>query len=183
MKPTDRLLIFANREEWRTWLEAHHTAETEAWLVHYKKGTVRTGLVYEEAVEEALCFGWIDGLMRSLDAESYALRYSPRRRRSVWSESNKRRAERLIAAGRMAPAGLAAIAAARANGEWDAASEREEALRRQEAALAAFQCWPPSRKQQVLYWIASARKAETRAKRIQAVVELALPEHSRREDR
>ena len=182
MKRPDECLNFATREEWRAWLEQHHAAEREAWLIHYKKGVAGRAVTYEEAVEEALCFGWIDGLLNRVDDERYALRYSPRRRRSIWSESNKRRVERLIAAGRMTAAGLEKVAEAKENGEWDAATAREdvsnipadlaEELERN-AARPSFDAWPASRKKQYLFWLNSARKPESRQKRIQAIVEAA----------
>lgn len=122
----DQCLTFATREEWRAWLEQHCASEREAWLVHYKKKAAQRTVTYDEAVEEALCFGWIDGLLKSIDGERYALRYSPRKRRSIWSQSNKRRVEKLIAEGRMTAAGLAKVTEAQENGEWDAATAREE---------------------------------------------------------
>jgi uncharacterized protein YdeI (YjbR/CyaY-like superfamily) len=97
-KGPEELLEFAGRAEWQAWLEIHHAQEREAWLAHYRKGIRQGSLTYEEAVEEALGFGWIDGLLRSLDTARYALRYSPRRRRSIWSESNKRRVEKALEA-------------------------------------------------------------------------------------
>lgn len=112
MREVDGRLVFGSREEWRAWLEEHHADAAEAWLVHCKKGAGRPCLGYDEGVEEAVCFGWIDGMLRSIDRETYALRYTPRRRGSIWSESNKGRAERLIREGRMTPAGLAKVAEA-----------------------------------------------------------------------
>ena len=103
MKVTEKVLTFADRAEWRAWLEGHHATEQEAWILHAKKGSAKTLLSYEEGVEEALCFGWIDGQLHSIDADQFALRYSPRRRKSVWSEINKQRAETLIREGRMTP--------------------------------------------------------------------------------
>jgi uncharacterized protein YdeI (YjbR/CyaY-like superfamily) len=182
MKGPYKYLSFATREEWRAWLEEHHAREQEAWLLHSKKKAARQSLPYEEAVEEALCFGWIDGLLRSVDNETYALRYSPRRPRSVWSESNKRRAERLTDEGRMTPAGLEKISQARESGEWDAATAREDVDSIPEdlaqalegsRALAAFQAWPASRRQSLLYWLTSAKRLETRQRRIEAIVEMA----------
>jgi len=182
MKRPDKYLTFAGREEWRAWLEEHHAKEQEAWLLHYKKKAARQSLSYEEALEEALCFGWIDSLLIAFDAERFALRYSPRKRRSIWSEGNKRRVERLIAEGRMTPAGLARIAEAKENGEWDAATAREEVdsipadlegALGTSGALAAFRKWPASRKKGTLYWLSSAKKPETRQKRIQAIVDMA----------
>lgn len=179
-KIPETLLAFANPAEWRAWLEAHHATEREAWLRHYRKQVGRPGLSYEQGVEEALCFGWIDGLLRKVDDESYALRYTPRQPGSVWAESNKRRVEKLTREGRMAPAGLAQVEAARASGEWEAATAREdvntlpadlaEALD-QHQARAAFDAMPPSHRKQYLYWLESAKKPETRQKRIQAIVE------------
>src|SRR5512139_2793896 len=119
-------LHFAHRDEWRAWLEANHATAAEVWLIHYKKHTGKPGPTYEEAVEEALCFGWIDGLLKPIDAEKYALRFSPRKKGSVWSETNKRRVAKLIKQGRMTEAGFAKIKEAKANGEWRAAARRED---------------------------------------------------------
>src|SRR5512139_3214310 len=116
MKRSEKCLTFANREEWRAWLEKHHRTDQEAWLFLFKKKADRHSLTYEEAVEEALCFGWIDGLLHSIDSEKYALRYSPRKPQSVWSATNKRRVEKLINEGRMTAAGLEKIAEAQENG-------------------------------------------------------------------
>ncbi len=185
MPDADELLIFANREAWRAWLEAHHASETEAWVCHYKKKAGKQALAYEEAVEEALCFGWIDGLLRRVDDERFALRYSPRKARSVWSESNKKRVEKLIAEGRMTAAGLEKIAQARQNGEWEAATAREavsalpEDLTRElkkHKAWASFKQWPVSRQKQYLHWLSSAKRPETRQRRIQAIVAMVARE-------
>ena len=182
MKGTDKYLTFASREAWRAWLEKHHASDQKAWLVHYKKKVAKRSPTYEEAVEEALCFGWIDGLLRSIDSERYALRYSPRQPQSVWSASNKQRVEKLIAEGRMTAAGLEKIAQAKENGEWDAATAREDvnAIRadlaqelKRARAWASFKKWSASRKKQALYWLSSAKRPETRRKRIQAIVDMA----------
>jgi uncharacterized protein YdeI (YjbR/CyaY-like superfamily) len=186
MKEPNQYLTFPSREAWRAWLETHHGNEQEAWLIHYKKKAAKRSLTYEEAVDEALCFGWVDGLLRSIDSERYALRYSPRKPHSVWAETNKRRVERLIAEGRMTAAGSAKIAEARENGEWEAATAREDAnaipadlaqeLKRNKA-WSSFRKWPASRKKQYLYWLSSAKRPQTRAKRIQAIVEMAATGH------
>ena len=97
------------RDDFRKWLEKNHTSRKEIWLIQYKKATKKPSLNYVEAVEEALCFGWIDGLEKSMDAERYALRFSPRLPKSNWTETNKERARKMIAAGRMTEAGLAAL--------------------------------------------------------------------------
>jgi uncharacterized protein YdeI (YjbR/CyaY-like superfamily) len=180
---------FDTREDWRAWLERSHASAKEAWVVLRKKGADGPSLRYEEAVEEALCFGWIDGRTRSVDGQHYAVRFSPRRQGSIWAESNKQRVERLVAEGRMTPAGLAKVAEAKANGEWDAAAAREDvgsippdlerALRKDAAVWERFQLWPASRKRQYLYWLTTAKRAETREKRIKAIVDLAgTPAHA-----
>jgi uncharacterized protein YdeI (YjbR/CyaY-like superfamily) len=181
VKVPDTCLAFASRQDWRAWLERHHATELEAWLLLHKKKMASRALTYEEAVEEALCFGWIDGLLRSLDSEAFALRFSPRKSRSVWSETNKHRAEVLIKQGLMTPAGLAKVIEARGNGEWDAAAAREDVsalpadlaqeLIRNEARGAFEEC-TPSVKKQYLYWLSSAKRTETRRKRIQTIVEM-----------
>jgi uncharacterized protein YdeI (YjbR/CyaY-like superfamily) len=186
MKTPGLYLEFASHDDWRAWLEAHHADAREAWVLHFRKGLREGVLTYEEALDEALCFGWIDGLLKKLDADRFLLRYSPRRRRSIWSEGNKQRAERLVREGRMAPAGLARIAEAKGNGEWEAATQRENvdilppdleaALHVDDKAFAAFQEWPDSRKKQYLWWISSAKRAETRERRIRAVVEMVAKE-------
>jgi uncharacterized protein YdeI (YjbR/CyaY-like superfamily) len=183
MKFPEKPLLFPTRAAWRAWLEQHHATATEAWLLHYKMGVAKQSVRYQEAVEEALCFGWIDSTGKSVDAEKFVLRYSPRKRRSVWSESNKQRVAKLIREGRMTPAGLAKIEEAKASGEWDTASAREDvsavpadlatALKRRKGAWKAFEAWAPSRKKMYLHWISSAKRAETREKRIRAVVEMA----------
>lgn len=183
MKGPEMLLAFTSRDEWRAWLEAHHGEAREAWLTHRKKGATSPCLSYEEGVEEALCFGWIDGMLRSIDGATYALRYSPRKPGSVWSETNKRRVGKLVGEGRMTAAGLAQVSEAKANGQWEAATRREDvetippdlevALREHETAWGAFTRWPPSHKRQYLYWVEQAKRPETRQKRIVAVVERA----------
>lgn len=114
-------LTFPDSAAWRDWLADNHDRLDGAWVILAKKGTTQpTTLTYEQAVEEALCYGWIDGLTRRRDEGTYRQRYTPRRARSNWSQSNIERVERLVAEGRMRPAGLAAIEHAKANGRWDA---------------------------------------------------------------
>jgi uncharacterized protein YdeI (YjbR/CyaY-like superfamily) len=107
-----------DRAEWRAWLAEHHASAPGVWLILQKKGSGQASVNYEEAVEEALCFGWIDSLARSLDATRYQQVFTPRKRRSPWSQSNKERVARLSAQGLMAPAGLAAVEAAQRDGAW-----------------------------------------------------------------
>ncbi|MEV0614646.1 hypothetical protein AB0I81_15055 [Nonomuraea sp. NPDC050404] len=115
------MTVFADAAAWRSWLAGHHDSETEAWVVLAKKGTTEpTSLTYEQALEEALCYGWIDGLTRSRDAATYLQRYTPRRPRSAWSARNIARVARLRESGRMRPAGLAEVERAQAEGRWNA---------------------------------------------------------------
>ncbi|NJL56414.1 hypothetical protein HC928_15470 [bacterium] len=104
MEITETLYV-TDREQWRAWLEAHHATAKEIWLISYRKGTDKPSVPYLDAVEEALCFGWIDGIAKTMDAERTAQRFTPRRPKSHWTELNKERARRLIAAGKMTEAG------------------------------------------------------------------------------
>ena len=173
-------LQVADRDAWRAWLQENHAIETGVWLVILRKHAARPGIRYEEALDEALCFGWIDGLMRSVDSETFILRFSPRKSRSIWSEGNKQRVERLIEQGRMTEAGLAKILEAKENGEWDKSAEREdtsvlpsgleEALQRDGRIWLKWESLAPSRKKQYIYWVTSAKTEETRQRRIRETV-------------
>jgi len=177
-------LFFPDRSAWRAWLRTHHARETEAWVAHVKKGSRRQGLAYEQGVQEALCYGWIDGLTRSLDADYFLQRYTPRKPDSLWSESNKARVEELIRQRRMTRTGLRQVEAAKADGRWQASAQRHDpgwipeelriALTREPGALEAFRSLPPSQRQMHGYSIESARRPETRARRIKAAIEFAL---------
>ncbi len=177
-------LPFKDRSEWRAWLEANHSQNVGAWIFIRKKGARGQGMAYDEAVEEALCFGWIDGQMKSVDKEKYALRFSPRKPRSIWSKSNTTRAERLVREGRMAPAGLQRIDEAKKDGRWDAAysskdiveipTDLEAVLEQDPDAKEHFLRFPNSTRIQYIYWIEKAKNRETRLKRIK---ETALRAH------
>jgi uncharacterized protein YdeI (YjbR/CyaY-like superfamily) len=174
-----KCLAIRSPREWRDWLEANHAKEMEARLTIHKKRSSKPGLRLGEAVEEALCFGWIDSLMRRLDEDTFALRFSPRRPGAVWSPANKRRVKRLTAEGRMTAAGTAAVRRAVKSGEWREASRREDVSRLQEDLQKALAHNPPARrgfdrmapslKKQYLWWIAGARKPETRRRILAAV--------------
>jgi len=173
-------LFFETRGDWRSWLEANHATSGGIWLVTWKARTGRHRLAYEAAVEEALCFGWVDGTTGTVDAERGKQYFSPRKPRSGWAATNKARVERLIADGRMAPAGLAAIERARANGSWELydSVERLEvppdlatALAERPAATANFDAFPPSVRKQLLATVALARRPETRAARIARIAD------------
>jgi uncharacterized protein YdeI (YjbR/CyaY-like superfamily) len=183
MAKAEKQVHFTNRDDWRSWLAENHGTEKEIWLIHYKKHTGKPTIAYEEAVEEALCFGWIDGVLRRLDEDRYVLRYSPRKNKSIWAESNKERAERMIKQGRMTEAGLAKIREAKKNGEWDKAistqdgpvipPDLKETLAGNRKAMKNFDNFAPSRQKQLIWWVTSAKRDETRQRRIEETVSMA----------
>jgi uncharacterized protein YdeI (YjbR/CyaY-like superfamily) len=173
---------FDDRKQWRAWLAENHATARGVWLVTWRPRSGRRGLDYEAAIEEALCFGGVDSTAGRVDEERGRLYFAPRTPRGAWAASNRARVARLIAAGRMAPAGLAAIERARANGSWDVLASAErlevpddlaEALA-SAGAVAAFAALAPSRRRQLLGWIALARRPATRADRIRTVVATSL---------
>jgi uncharacterized protein YdeI (YjbR/CyaY-like superfamily) len=182
-KPTN-FLEFENREQWRTWLEKYHATETEAWLVLLKKKYHDQGLTLDAAIEEALCFGWIDGTLRSLDEKRFMLRYSPRTPNSIWSMSNIRRVEKLMVEGKMTDVGLLKITEAKESGEWEAAIRRERVdiipealeseLRKIDGGLSAYRALSDSRKKQYIYWLQSAKREETKQRRVQKIIDEVL---------
>lgn len=170
------------RAAWRTWLQQHHTRSEGVWLVSYKKATGKARFDYDEAVEEALCFGWIDSKPNKLDDERAMLWFAPRKAGTGWSRVNKQRAGKMIEAGLMTPAGLAKIEAAKQDGSWNVLDAIEElaippdldrALKANPIAAEYFQAFPRSVKRAILEWIASAKKPETRAKRVEETARLA----------
>lgn len=169
----------ASRAEWRAWLDAHHDRESGAWFVSWKRAAGRTGVGYEEAVLEALCFGWIDGKARSLDAERMLVRFSPRRPGSGWARSNKERIARLEAEGLMTEAGRRVIDAAKADGSWTVLDSVEAmvvpddlaaALEAEPGAREGFDANSASARKALLGGIAQAKRPETRAARIAETV-------------
>ncbi len=175
-------LILLDAAAWRAWLEANYE-EPGVWLVLAKKGhTEPTGLIYEQALDEALCHGWIDGQVRRRDERTYRQRFTPRRPRSQWSERNVGKVQRLLAEGRMHPAGLAAVAQAKAQGSWDAAypgqasievpTDLADALAAEPAAQATFEVLSSQNRYAVLYRIHSAKRSDTRARRIERFVDM-----------
>ena len=179
----DAPLVHADdRATWRAWLAANHATTRGAWLVTWRPRSGRVSLDYEAAVEEALCFGWIDGTSGRLDDERGKLYFAPRKPRSVWAASNRARVERLLTAGRMTAAGLAAVERAKADGSWSVLDgpERLEVPTDLAAALAArppatanFAAFPPSARMQLLGWVAVARRPQTRAARIERIADSA----------
>jgi uncharacterized protein YdeI (YjbR/CyaY-like superfamily) len=167
-------LSFASAAGWRAWLRCNHGRPGGAWVLIAKKGT-RPGLPYAGALEEALCWGWIDGRLHRHDERHFSLWFSPRRPRSIWSLANRRTVERLTGEGRMQPPGLARVQEAKASGRWEAAYAAEKVppldadVRRalsQAGALAAFRRLSPSRRLQLISWIADAKRPETRGRRL-----------------
>ncbi len=170
------------RADWRAWLAENHGRTTGVWLITFKKGSGRALITYDDAVEEALCFGWVDSKSNKLDAERSMLWMAPRKPGTGWSKLNKERIARLEAAGLLAPAGAAKVETARQDGSWNALDEVEAlvvppdltaALAENAQAAGYFDAFPRSVKRAILEWIASARKPETRAKRIEETVRLA----------
>lgn len=171
-----------SRAELRRWLQKHHGTSRGAWVVAFKKKVPRKHVDAVAISEEALCFGWIDSLPRALDDERSMLLISPRKPKSNWSKVNKDRIARLEAAGLMTDAGLAVVAAAKKSGTWTALDQVEQGVlpddlrarfAREPKALANFEAFPPSARRGILEWIGAAKRAETRAARIEETVTLA----------
>jgi uncharacterized protein YdeI (YjbR/CyaY-like superfamily) len=169
-----------SRKAWRDWLEKHHASSTGVWLVYAKKHSRLPSLTYNDAVEEALCFGWIDSKINPIDDAFYMQVFTPRKPKSAWSALNKARVERLLAAGLMTPAGLALVKAAKSSGTWDAAKhveilsvppDLEKAIKANPEASRYWVSYSASRRKGVLYRLAGAKRPETRAKYLQEIVE------------
>ena len=170
-------------EEWRRWLERNHDGSGGVWLVSWKQATGKPGVAYGDAVDEALCFGWIDSRVNTLDDERAMRLFTPRNPKSPWSRINKDKVARLMREGRLAEAGTRIVATAQSNGSWTLYDEVEDlvippdlasALADDETAGAYFENFTASAKKNILWWIKSARKPETRAARIARTAELAV---------
>jgi uncharacterized protein YdeI (YjbR/CyaY-like superfamily) len=175
-----RVLFFQTPAAFRAWLEKNHAKAKELWLGFYKVGSGRKSVTYKQALDEALCFGWIDGVRKGIDGERYVQRFTPRKPVSTWSAINVARVKELIAARRMAPAGLAAYQrrdpARTATYSYEnrprvLAPEYEKELRRNAKAAAFFDALPPSFKSLMIFYVMSAKKEETRAKRLQRLID------------
>lgn len=169
-----------DRKAWRKWLEKNHSKAPGVWLIYYKKDSGKTRVPYADAVEEALCFGWIDSTSRPGDDEYYMQLFTPHKPKSGWSQLNKTRVKRLIEEGLMTPAGMEKIDIAKANGTWEKLDNVEsltlpEEFKKQLAASKTakkyFEGLAPSNKKLLLYWLNSAKLAETRAKRLNEIME------------
>jgi uncharacterized protein YdeI (YjbR/CyaY-like superfamily) len=176
------VLQFENQAEWAAWLEAHHADAPGAWLRLAKKASGQTSVSYDEAVEAALCYGWIDGQSKSVDASFWVQKFTPRGPKSIWSKVNREKIEALIRSGRMKPAGLAAVERARQDGRWDAAydspststvpADLQAALDQNLPAKTFFATLNSQNRYAILFRIQTARKPETRARRIQQFIEM-----------
>jgi len=171
-----------DRREWREWLTQHHASEKSVWLIIYRKESGIPSVYYDEALDEVLCFGWIDSKSNKRDGESFFLFFARRNPKSNWSRVNKEKVEQLLKEGRMAPAGLATIEAAKRSGAWNALDDVENLVQPPDlrATLAAnptaqqyFEAFPRSVKRGILEWLLNAKKPETRQKRIGETVRLA----------
>lgn len=176
-----KTLYVTSREEWRAWLTRHHQAETEVWLIYYKKHSGRPRIGYDQAVEEALCFGWIDSIVKRMDDDRFAQRFTPRRDGARWSALNQRRVRKLIRGGRMTQAGLAKLDRAILDAKAPAKEPKRDgeipplvkrALMASPKAWKNFGTLTPSRRQAYLRLIMDAKKAETRQRRLREVISL-----------
>ncbi len=173
------VLVLENPAAWKQWLERHHGTESGV-VLRLSKKAVPEGLHYLEALEEALCYGWIDGKLRAHDARTFLQRFSPRRADSIWSESNRQRVERLRGEGRMTPAGLATVEAGKRSGAWQSAhrvsrvpripADLREALHANALAWDHFRRWAPTYRSACIRFVADAKRVATRRDRICRVV-------------
>lgn len=172
--------IFPSAAAFRAWLKEHHATESELWVGYYRKGTGQRSISYQEAVEEALCYGWIDGQGRRIDESSWANRYTPRKPRSIWSNVNVRRVEQLLEQGRMHPAGIAAFEARRPDRTGIYSFEQPAAvldpayqarLHQSTGAFDFLAAQAPSYRQAVIHWVMEGKQESTRLRRLEKLVE------------
>jgi uncharacterized protein YdeI (YjbR/CyaY-like superfamily) len=177
-------LFFKNRDEWRTWLEKNHRTSNEVWLIHYKKSSGKKSLNHFDAVEEAICFGWIDSKLKKIDEERFILRYSSRKSKSVWSKINKETAKKMISLGKMTKAGFEKIEEAKKQGFWDTAytnlikeklpPDLKNDLLVNKKAWNNFQNFANSYRNMYIGWVKNAKTERTRKKRISEVVKRSI---------
>ena len=173
---------FRSRSEFRKWLEKNHAKQKELWILFYKVHTKKKSIRYAEAVEESLCFGWIDGIVKRIDDEKHAQRYTPRNPKSIWSKVNKERAEEMIEQGKMTESGLSKIKEAKKSGWWQKAyttsrgdyamsEEMKHVLMSDKAAWTNFQNFSTGAQNTYIFYVNYAKREETKKKRIQIVLE------------
>jgi uncharacterized protein YdeI (YjbR/CyaY-like superfamily) len=172
-------IFFPSAAAFHAWLAEHHAGATEVLVGFYKKDSGQPGITYAEALDEALCYGWIDGIRKGVDAARYTIRFTPRKRDSIWSQVNIRHIERLIAAGRMQPEGLRAFEARKPErtgiysfeqGPCELAADYQTVFAANAPAWAFFQAQPPSYRQPACWWVMSAKREETRQKRLATLI-------------
>ena len=169
-------LYVTTRNQWRTWLEKNHETTNEIWLIFYKKGSGKPTIPYNDAVEEALCFGWIDSIIKRIDSEKYVRKFTPRKKKSKWSDLNKKRVKKMIQEGKMTEAGLAKIdekvfiEEKVAPKEFIIPPEIEEALQANEKAWKNFSTLAPGYKRVYIGWIIDARREETQKRRLKELI-------------
>jgi len=175
-------LYITSRKEWRSWLRNHHQNFSEVWLIFYKKHTSKPTLDYESSVEQALCFGWIDSIIKNLDEEKYVRKFTPRNPHSNWSEINKKRANKMIRENQMTKFGMEKILSAKESETWNMSSRQDvslvlpekfkETLSNNLKAKDFFEQLAPSYKKQYIGWISAAKQQKTRNKRIKKAIDL-----------
>ena len=178
------VMPFATQQLWEQWLAEHHAGAHGIWIQFYKKGSGIASVTYAEALDVALCYGWIDAQLKSIDALSYKQHFTPRRPRSIWSKRNREHIARLTAEGRMKPAGMAQVEAAKADGRWEAAYDSPAnlsvpddfmaELAKYPAALAFYESLSRTNKYAVTWRIQTAKRPETREKRKQEILEMLI---------
>ena len=182
--PTAPEIHLETAAQWHDWLATHHDTEAGVWLVSWRTSTGRPRIDYEDVVCEALRYGWVDSTVRVLDDERNALYLARRKKGSTWARSNKERVARLTAQGRMQPSGLAAVERAKADGSWTVLDPVEDlvvpedlaaALDARPGARAAYEALPPSARKQILWSVVSAKRPETRARRVDRAVATLVP--------
>jgi len=181
MKLADELYV-TNRDDWCEWLRKNYATKKEVWLIYYKRHTGKPSIPYDDSVEEALCFGWVDNIIKRIDDEKFVRKFTPRKAKSKWSEANKKRARKMIKEGKMTEVGLAKIRKAKKSGEWFKAAPAKkelvippymkEALAKNKKALENFNNLAKSYKRQYVGWISSAKREETRRRRLAEAISL-----------
>ena len=175
-----KVKFFKTPSDFRKWLAAHHASETELWVGFYKKDSGKASVTWPQSVDEALCFGWIDGIRKNIDEVSYKIRFTPRKQRSTWSAVNIKRVGELTEQGRMEEAGLKAFAARQENRSGIYSYEQRspelpaqyaKKLKKNAAAWKFFQAQPPSYRKAVNWWVVSAKQEETRLKRLDKLID------------
>jgi uncharacterized protein YdeI (YjbR/CyaY-like superfamily) len=180
----DTTLYVTNRDDWREWLSKNHSSQKEVWLIYYKKHTGKSSIPYDDSVEEALCYGWIDSILKRIDDEKFVRKFTPRNEKSNWSELNKKRARKMIKQGRMTQPGLVKFkhAGRRRNEEaknkptgkrFVIPPDLKEALSANKKALQNFTNFAPGYRRLYIGWITDAKRKETREKRIKQTVKWA----------